>query len=53
MRHLLRVASHSNQNSMTVEALAALFRYVVLRGNEVLEDGIHVKARCTDLLYIV
>ncbi|KAF8265569.1 hypothetical protein EI94DRAFT_1787398 [Lactarius quietus] len=43
LRHLLRVASYSDQNLMTVEALAALFRYVVFRGNEVLEDGIHVK----------
>jgi hypothetical protein len=49
LRHLLRVASHSDQNSMPVEALAAHFRYVVFRGNEVLEDGVHVKVRCDDL----
>ncbi|KAI9456988.1 hypothetical protein BJY52DRAFT_1187604 [Lactarius psammicola] len=41
MRHLLRVASHSNNNSMTVKALASEFNYAVLRGNEVLEDGVH------------
>jgi hypothetical protein len=46
LRHLLRVALHSDQNSMTLEALAAQFCYVILRGNEVLEDGVHVKARC-------
>ncbi len=49
LRHLLRVASHSDQNAMTVEALAAQFRYDVLRGNDVLHDGVDVKARCNDL----
>jgi len=49
-RHLLRVASHSDKNAMTVEALAAEFCYAVLRGNRVLQDGVHVKARCNDLL---
>ncbi|KAH9010250.1 hypothetical protein EDB84DRAFT_1406552 [Lactarius hengduanensis] len=38
MRHLLRVAAHSDKNAMTVRALATLFRYHVLRGNEVLQD---------------
>ena len=52
LRHLLRVASHSDQNSMPVEALAAHFRYVVLRGNEVLDDGVHVKACCDDSYYV-
>jgi hypothetical protein len=33
---------------MPVEALATHFRYVVLRGNEVLDDCVHVKARCDD-----
>ncbi|KAH9020709.1 Rho GTPase activation protein [Lactarius hengduanensis] len=43
LRHLLRVASHSDVNAMTVKALAAQFSYPVLRGNEVLQDGVHVK----------
>ena len=37
---------------MPVEALAAHFRYVVLRGNEVLDDGVHVKARSDDSYYV-
>ncbi|KAH9168910.1 hypothetical protein EDB89DRAFT_1551647 [Lactarius sanguifluus] len=41
--HFLRVASHSAQNAMTVEALAAQFCYTILRGNAVLRDGVHVK----------
>ncbi|KAH8984616.1 hypothetical protein EDB92DRAFT_2105912 [Lactarius akahatsu] len=41
--HLLHVASHSAQNAMTVEALAAQFCYTILRGNAVLRDGVHVK----------
>ncbi|KAH9049278.1 hypothetical protein EDB83DRAFT_2522820 [Lactarius deliciosus] len=40
-RHLLRVSSHSDKNAMTVEALAARFRYCVLRGGQVLQDGVH------------
>ncbi|KAH8986340.1 hypothetical protein EDB92DRAFT_2022602 [Lactarius akahatsu] len=44
LRHLLRVASHSDKNAMTVDALAAKFCYPVLRGNEVLQDGVHVKS---------
>ncbi|KAH9010251.1 Rho GTPase activation protein, partial [Lactarius hengduanensis] len=43
LRHLLRVASHSDKNAMTVNALAVKFWYPVLRGNEVLQDGVHVK----------
>ncbi|KAI9439458.1 hypothetical protein BJY52DRAFT_529761 [Lactarius psammicola] len=43
LRHLLRVASHSDENAMTVEALAAQFCYTVLRGNAVLEGGVHAK----------
>ena len=50
LRHLLRVASHSDRNAMTVEELAIEFRYAVLRGNEVVQDGVYVKARCNDLL---
>ncbi|KAH8977984.1 Rho GTPase activation protein [Lactarius akahatsu] len=44
LRHLLRVASHSDVNAMTVKALATQFSYPVLRGNEVLQDGVHVKS---------
>ncbi|KAH9161027.1 hypothetical protein EDB89DRAFT_810156 [Lactarius sanguifluus] len=43
LRHLLLVASHSDKNAMTVEALAAQFCYTVLRGNAVLEGSIHAK----------
>ncbi len=50
LRHLLRVASHSDKNGTTVGALAARFRYGVLRGNEVLQDGVHVKACCNYFL---
>ena len=50
LQHLLRVASHSDKNSMTVEALTSQFRYAVLRGDAVVQDGVHVKARCFDLL---
>jgi len=42
LRHLSLVASHSDKNAMTVEALASHFRYV-LRGNEVLQDGVYLK----------
>ncbi|KAH9032135.1 hypothetical protein EDB85DRAFT_2145695 [Lactarius pseudohatsudake] len=41
LRHLLRVASHSDVSAMTVKALATQFSYPVLRGNEVLQDGVH------------
>ncbi|KAH9007776.1 Rho GTPase activation protein [Lactarius deliciosus] len=44
LRHLLRVSSHSDKNGMTVKSLAANFRYAVLRGNEVLQDGVSIKA---------
>ncbi|KAH8989391.1 hypothetical protein EDB86DRAFT_1914472 [Lactarius hatsudake] len=43
LRHLLRVSSHSDENAMTLEALAAQFCYTVLRGNQILQDGVHVK----------
>ncbi|KAF8269717.1 hypothetical protein EI94DRAFT_906828 [Lactarius quietus] len=43
LRHLCRVASHSGKNTMTVDTLAARFCYTILRGNAVLEDGVHVK----------
>jgi hypothetical protein len=35
---------------MTMEALTFQFRYAVLRGDAVVQDGVHVKARCIDLL---
>ncbi|KAI9456974.1 Rho GTPase activation protein, partial [Lactarius psammicola] len=43
MRHLSRVTSHSDKNAITVEVLAVLFRYPILRGNYVYQDGVHVK----------
>jgi hypothetical protein len=43
--HLSRVASHLNKNKMTLKALTNRFSYAVLRGNAILQDGIHVKAR--------
>ena len=48
LRHLFRVASRSDKNTMTLEALAARFCYTILRGNAVTEDGVHVKARIND-----
>jgi hypothetical protein len=36
---------------MTEEVLASHFRYV-FRGNEVMQDGVYVKARCIDFLQI-
>ena len=48
LRHLFRVASRSDKNTMTLEALAARFCYTILRGNAVTEDGVHVKARIDD-----
>lgn len=50
LQHLFRVASRSDKNSMTLEALAARFCYTILRGNAVLEGGVHVKARVIDFL---
>jgi hypothetical protein len=49
LRHLLRVASYSDMNAMTVEELATWFRYVVLRGNDVLQDGVRIKVCFIDL----
>ena len=49
LRHLLRISSHSDKNAMTVEVLASRFRFV-LRGDEVLQDGVEVKVRCIDFL---
>ncbi|KAH9037701.1 hypothetical protein EDB84DRAFT_1128646 [Lactarius hengduanensis] len=43
LRHLLRVSSHSDENAMSVKALAGQFCYTILRGNAVLEGGVHAK----------
>ncbi|KAI9439451.1 Rho GTPase activation protein, partial [Lactarius psammicola] len=43
LRHLFRVASHSDKNAMTMEALITQFSHNVLRGNKVLQDGVDVK----------
>ena len=51
LRHLLRVASHSDTNGMTVKSLALAFRGAVLRGKAVVQDGVNVKARCNYLFY--
>ena len=51
LRHLWRVASHSDWNGMTVESLAFAFRGAVLRGQAVVQDGVNVKVRCDHLLY--
>ena len=45
LRHLLCVA-RSDKNSMTLKVLAAQFRYAVLRGNLVLQEGVDMKACC-------
>ncbi|KAF8269723.1 Rho GTPase activation protein [Lactarius quietus] len=44
LRHLRCVASRSDRNTMTTEALAAQFCYTILRGNAVLEGDVHIKA---------
>ena len=48
LRHLFHVASHSDINRMTVERLADKFWFAVLRGNEVVKEGVHVKVHCVD-----
>ncbi|SRR6266404_4461788 len=53
LRHLLRVASHSDENAMTVEALASQFCYTILRGNAVVEGGVHAKAGCDDFVLVL
>jgi hypothetical protein len=50
LRHLLRVASHSDKNGLTVKVLSArLWRYV-LGAYEVLEGAINTKAGFIDAL---
>ncbi|KAI9433334.1 hypothetical protein H4582DRAFT_1003264 [Lactarius indigo] len=51
LQHLLLVASHSDKNAMSVKALAGQFCYTIFRGNTVSEGGVHVKARCNNLLW--
>jgi hypothetical protein len=50
--HLLCVASHSDQNAMTVEVLLWKFCDIVLGRNAVQKSNVSVKARCNDLLVI-
>ena len=49
LRHLLKVASHSDKNGMTVETLSSHLCGYILGFNTVTADGIHVKARHIDL----
>ncbi|KAI9433314.1 Rho GTPase activation protein [Lactarius indigo] len=42
-RHLALVASHSEQNGMTVKALASQFCYAVFRGNTIVEGYVYLK----------
>ncbi|KAF8260447.1 hypothetical protein EI94DRAFT_1748379 [Lactarius quietus] len=44
LRHLLLVASHSDQNKMTVDVLVSRFCNLVFRGNNVLQGDVHMKA---------
>jgi hypothetical protein len=53
LRHLSRVASHSDKNGMGVEVLATRFCYPVLHGSEVLDGFINAKARCIDLNFSI
>ncbi|KAI9433262.1 Rho GTPase activation protein [Lactarius indigo] len=53
LQHLLLVASHSDKNEMSVEALASQFCYTVLRGSSVFEGGVHAKARNNDFVKLV
>ena len=50
LRHLLRVASHSDTNAMGLEALIWEFCNVILGGNAVHRGNVLVKACCNDLL---
>jgi hypothetical protein len=43
LQHLLRVASHSEKNEMTVTALATHFSHAIFRGDAV---GVAVKVCC-------
>jgi len=43
LRHFSRVASHSDKNGMTVEVIPSWFRYPILRGKKVLQDGVNMK----------
>ena len=45
-RHLLNLASHSDNNSMTMDTLVDMFHYDVLRGVALRYGGVDAKARC-------
>jgi hypothetical protein len=49
LRHLLRVASHSDRNGMSVNVLSTQFCKYVLGLDKITTNGIHVKARYVDL----
>ena len=52
LRHLSRVASHSDKNKMTADALAARFAFAISRQSEFLKDSgpPYVKVCCNFLL---
>jgi hypothetical protein len=50
LRHLFRVASHSDKNGARVNLLSAMFYGYILGYYQVYEGGNNVKARCIDLL---
>jgi hypothetical protein len=45
LQHLLRVASHSDKNGMTVNVLSTQFCKYVLGLDKITTNGVHVKAR--------
>ena len=49
LRHLLKVASHSDKNGMTVEILSSHLCGYIFGFNAVTADAINVKARHIDL----
>ncbi|SRR6266702_1573190 len=48
--HLSRVASHSDENAMTANALAFRFGFCVFSGCTIFPSGVRVKARCISFL---
>jgi hypothetical protein len=52
LRHLLRVASHSDHNRMTVNTLSSQLCKYVLGYDTTLTGDIDMKARCVDLLNV-
>ena len=49
LRHLLKVASHSDKNGMTVKTLSSHLCSYVIGLDTVTADGINVKVRYIDL----